>query len=69
MITLLGILTGNGLVAFLICLLVIAVIAYGLKLLLAEFGGLSPNIRSLIWLIFAVVAILYLLNRFAGINI
>ena len=64
MMYLLGI-TGNGLVDFLIVLLIICVILYALKLVFAEFG-VGGNIAKLIYLIFAVVALVYLWKKFGG---
>lgn len=68
MLTLLGIFTGTGLIAFLVAALIIVVIAYVLNLILGELG-VSPAIKKIVLLIFAVVVIIYLVNRFLGVNI
>lgn len=66
--SLLGIFTGSGLIAFLVTALVIAVVIYVIILILNELG-VTGTIRKLIMILMAVIAIVYLVNRFAGINI
>ncbi len=64
----LGVLAGNGLVAFLVALLVIAIIVYALMVLFNWLAtqGLPQPIKILLWLIVAVCIVLYLVNRFGG---
>ncbi len=69
MFTLIGILSGNGLVAFLGTILIVAVICYGIKILLDILKVPAGNIRNLIWLIVAVVVIIYMLNKFLGVGL
>lgn len=68
MLLLLGILSGGGLVAFLVTLLIIAIVIYALKLLL-DYVPIPQPIKLFMWLIIAVIIIIYLLQRFAGISL
>jgi len=65
MLPLIGILTGNGLVAFLVTAIVLAIIIYVIVLIMAELG-VTGTIRKLIMLLLAVIVIVYLFNRFGG---
>ena len=57
-----------SLVSFLVACLVIAVVVYVLKLLV-DFFGVPQPIKTIILLIVALVAILYLVNRFLGVSL
>jgi len=71
MLTLLSIISGNGLLAFLTTLLILAVIIYGLILIFGMIRSANPKIPSqiftLIWIIVTVLAVVYLYNRFGGV--
>lgn len=58
----------GGLISFLIALLVLAIIIYAIHLLIG-FLGLDPRIAQFVYLIIAVIVIVYLLNRFLGVSI
>jgi len=62
---LLALFTGTGIVAFLVTLLLLAVIIYGISLLFGMMN-LPENIKKLAWLVVGICVILYLLNRFGG---
>ena len=62
---LLGILTGGGLVSFLITILIIFVIIYIVKLLI-DYLGLPDPIKKIAFIIIAVIALIYLLRAFGG---
>jgi len=64
---LLGILSGGGLVQFLIALVIIAIVIYGVKILL-DWISIPQPIKTLVWLVIAVCVILFLLNKFAGVS-
>lgn len=65
MLPLIGILTGNGLVAFLVTAIILAIVVYVIILILNELG-VSGTIRKLIMLLLAVICIVYLFQRFGG---
>jgi hypothetical protein len=67
-LTLLGIFAGSGLINFLVVAFVIIVIAYAIHLIMDALGA-PPNWKKIVLLIYAVAVIVYLLNRFLGVNV
>lgn len=64
---LLGVFSGTGLVQFLVSLLIIGIVIYALKVLLDWLAPPIPRpLMIILWLIIAVIVIVYLVNRFAG---
>ena len=64
----LSVFTGGGLVSFLVAIVIIAIVIYAVKVLL-DWLTLPQPIKTLIWLVVAVVVILWLLNKFGGVSI
>lgn len=53
--------TANGLVGFLIALIIICIVLYAISLVLGMIQ-LPPPVKTLVWLVIAVIVLIFLLN-------
>lgn len=53
--------TANGLIGFLIALIILCIILYAISLVL-NMIQLPPPVKTLVWLVIAVIVLIFLLN-------